>query len=246
MGLFFVKVVMMTSKAITLLGFICATLIACTAESPQEEYKSGTYLVPLSFQPDAGRLDRALDVRVIDENEFAFMLSEDSLAKRVEGFQVGLHGVVHDTMVIVNVFDPEIYGDWKPTAQQEESWNNIWTMSDNWSLSCMWDGIDDLTGFYRYYTYCDPDPGINSSFFLMDRIPNPDIPRPENQNYIKGLCRIEGNFVRPEDGRYHQCQFRRTTSRRDEFTFRLRSENVRYISEVESYISSLLEEWRQG
>ena len=218
-------------------------LTACGEKSEHSE--RATYDIPLAFEPDAGRIDRQNQVRTVDQAEFAFMLSEETLAKAIEGYKPGLHGVSHDTTVIVNVYDAAIHDNWEPPPHVIQNWDDLWTMTGNNKDACMWEEPDNLTGYYRYHTYCDPLPHPNGMFFLMDRIPDPTKPRPSEQSYIKGTCQLQANFVRPDDGAYHQCQFYRRTEWGDRYHFRLYSENVSLLAEVEAYIAGLLLDWKR-
>ena len=212
----------------------------------QNQKRSGltAYDVPVSFLPDAGSIDLMQQNRHIQQLEFGFSLTQEALAKQVAGYQTDLHGVSQDTTVIVNVFDPTMQDNRKLLPVVAKNWDDHWAMTGNYAFACMWDEPDNMTGYYRYHMLCDPAPNPNSPFLLMDRIPNPSKPRPSNQNYIKGTCILQGNLVRPDDVAYHQCLFSRRTTWGDKFSFRLRSENVRLLNEVEYFISGLLQSWR--
>ena len=233
---------MRTSNLAVLIMLAFLSLPACG----QNQKNNGltAYDVPMSFLPDTGSINLIKRTRHIQQAEYGILLTQEVLAKHIDGFQPSLHGVSQDTSVIVSVYNPSIHDDWEPPPHVVKNWDDIWTMSGNSILACMGDEPDNMTGYYRYHTLCDPKPNLNAPFVLMDRIPDSSKPRPTSQSYVKGTCNIHGNLVRPEDGPYHNCLFSRRNSWGDRYTFRLRGENVRLLSEVESFISGLLETWR--
>jgi len=174
------------------------------------------------------------------------MMTEEALAKGVEGFEPGLNGISHDTMIIVRVFDPDIHGGWTPSGDVIKGQLEIWTMTGHMSTACMANEQEPLTGYYKYYTFCDPQPSGRSNFWLMDRVPNTNEPPPADKTYIKGVCRDLESIVRPEDGQFTRCKFSRKTDWNDQFSFWLKGENLRYLGEVEAFIESLLLEWKQS
>lgn len=219
-------------------------LFACTEPPEASESGRAIFLVPLKYDPEPG--PRSPAGVLIDAAEFSLTLGEAELAAEIEGFRPHHYGVSEDTTIIVNVYDPAIHDDWEPPEQVVKAWDDIWNMTGGFSYACMGNEKDELTGYYRYYNYCTgtPDPVPAGFFFLVNRIPNPNEPRPPSQDYIKGGCRVKANSVRPDLGPYHQCHFYRKTTHGDRFSFRLRGENVRLLPEVEEYIRSKLEEWR--
>jgi hypothetical protein len=238
----FAQVATTTTKIVLCLASV--VLVACTDAPEASESGRSAFLVPLEYDPAPG--SRSPEGVLIEAAEFSLMLGEAELAAEIEGFQPRHYGVSEDTTIIVNVYDPATHDDWKPSEQVVEAWDSIWNMTGGFSQACMGNEKDELTGYYRYYQYCtgtaDAEP--TGFFFLVDRIPDPNEPRPPSQDYIKGGCRVKANSVRPDLGPYHQCQFFRTTTHGDRYSFRLRGENVRLLPEVEEYIRSKLEEWR--
>lgn len=233
---------MTTIKAACL---VCAFLYFSLAAGGPAARERARYEVPKSFDAEPGNLlDAFSDSVTIDAREFSLMLSQYVLAANVSGFQPNLHGVSHDTMVIVRTFDPADEEANNPPDWVIENWDDFWNGTGNYKTFCLLDGKDELTGYYRYHQYCDPEPHPNASFFLLDRVPNEGRPRPPTQEYVRGLCKKRKNFVRPEDGAYHQCSFRRLTPWGDGFSFNLYSDNVRLHNEVEEFIVSLLESWK--
>ena len=223
-------------------------LQGCTAEPQQPELPGrATYKIPLEYEPEPGPVNLLNKTRRIDAPEFSFMLTEDALAEGVEGFQAQLNGVRQDTMVIVSVYDPVKHGDWQPSPERIQRGKDIWTMTGSMMTACMHPEVEPLTGYYRYYTYCDPGPDDDrSNFWLMDRVPDPAQPPPSDRSYIKGVCREQEALVRPEDGSYTKCRFGRRTEWQDRYTFNVKGENLRYLEEIEDYIAQLLLEWKEA
>ena len=197
------------------------------------------------YEPEPGPVNLLNRTRRIDAPEFSFMLTEEVLAKGVEGYQPQLNGVRQDTMVIVSVYDPATHDERQPSPERVQRGKDIWTMTGSMITACMHPEVEPLTGYYRYYTYCDPEPTAASNFWLMDRIPDPAKPPPPDRSYIKGVCQEEKAVLRPETGSFLWCRFSRRTAWKDRFSFNLKGENLRYLDEVEDYIARLLLEWKE-
>lgn len=222
----------------------------CTEDPlPSGTGRRAVYEIPEAFHPEPGPLDQTTNTRRIDAPEFSFLMTEEALAQAVDGFEPGLNGISHDTYIIVTVFDPdnaETQTQLEQTQPEKVRQHQIeiWTRTGRMSSACMAKDKEPLTGYYKYYTFCNPEPSPRSNFWLMDRLPDADQPAPDDLTYIKGVCREVKAFVRPEDGHYTRCKFGRKTSWNDRFSFWLKGNNLRYLDEVEAYIASLLLQWK--
>ncbi|MDM3872008.1 hypothetical protein QSV34_11685 [Porticoccus sp. W117] len=201
------------------------------------------YKIPNGYDPEPSSWGSNAKFTIVDSGEFSLMLTGEILAKNIQGFDPTLNGRSHDTMVIVNVYDPTIHDGWEPPEHIVKNWDDMWKMEGNYKDACIGRKKDNLTGYYRYYMSCHPDPHPNSNFFLIDRIPELNKPRPKNQEYIKGNCTIVNGFIRPEEGRYHSCHFFRYTKSKDRYSFRLYGKNVRLLNEVENFLDGRFTEW---
>lgn len=232
----------MTGLALTCLG--------CTTRSQSDEEAQGTvgrtkYSVPLEFSPEPGELDEGRGVQLIDDPELSVLVTGDMLADAISGFDPRHLGAIHDTMVIVQNFSEEEVGDWSPTDVMIRNREDIWRREGHMASACIDDEPDPLTGLIRYTTLCDPEPQPRSSFFLLDRRPEPGQKRPDSQEYIRATCSISESFRLPDAGQFYKCIHTRSTPWGDHFQFRLSGENVALMDEVEAYLQSLLLAWRE-
>lgn len=233
----------MTTSAFLSIGVGCSEDHSSLASSISRG--SGTvYLIPLDYDPEPGLADRENSVLIIDAEEFSFFLTGRELQRSVPGFDADHLGLPQDTMVIVQNLSDEESRNWRASERLERNWDNLWRMQGSMSMACVDDEPDPLTGLFRYTTSCDPEPHPNSSFFLMDRRPTPDAPRPTDQSYVRATCQFDTNFRIPDEGRFYQCIHRRMTAWGDVYQFRTNGDNVRLMDDVETYIESLLDEWR--
>ncbi len=169
-GSFSAHVVIMTGLALTCLG--------CTTHSQSDVEAQGTvgrtkYSVPLEFSPEPGELDEGRGVQLIDDPQLSVLVTGDMLADAISGFDPRHLGAIHDTMVIVQNFSEEEVGDWSPTDVMIRNREDIWRREGHMASACIDDEPDPLTGLIRYTTLCDPEPQPRSSFFLLDRRPEP-------------------------------------------------------------------------
>ena len=234
---------MLNSKILTSLMILLTLLCACS----QSEEPSGraVYDIPFLYSPDTGFPNLLKKTKKIDSAEFGFSLTESYLEANVKNYKARLDGRVQDIYVIVSVFDPDIHSNWTPSEQQIESWDDMWTMSGSKGNACLGEEPDTYTGYYRYHMYCDPEPSLRSSFFLIDRLPDASKPRPPNQEYIKGQCYLHEDFILKRDIIIQSCIFSRRTKWGDKFQFRLRSDNIYLLNEVEAHIAGLLTQWKR-
>ena len=154
-------------------------------------------------------------------------------------------GISHDTIVIVKNRSAQEIKDWRPDAQTIEIWENIWRMQGHMESACLDKEKDGLTGLVRYYTLCDPRLREKSSIYLMNQRPDPELPRPSSQSYIRATCSIGGSVLTPEAGAYMSCIHIRMTPWGDQIQFRLSGQNVALMDGVERYLVTLLEGWRE-
>jgi hypothetical protein len=223
---------------------ILLTLL-CACSQSEEPSGRAVYDIPFSYSPDTGFPNLLKKTKKIDSAEFAVTLTEKYLVDNIEGFQAQLEGFSHEIYVIVSVFDPDIHSNWTPSEQQIKSWDDMWTMSGQNEKACLWEESDTYTGYYRYHMFCDPEPILRSSFFLIDRLPDASKPRPPNQEYIKGQCSLREDFILKRDILIQHCIFSGRTKWGDKFQFRLHSDNIYVLDDVEAHIAGLLTQWKR-
>jgi hypothetical protein len=225
---------------------ILLTLL-CACSQSEEPSGRAVYDIPFSYSPDTGFPNLLKKTKKIDSAEFAVTLTEKYLVDNIEGFQAQLEGYSHEIYVIVSVFDPDIHSNWKPSEQQVKVWDEMWKMEGEYSAACMLDEPDTYTGYYRYFRDCSFEPIIRSrSFFvLMDRIPNASKPRPSHQKHIKGHCSLHEDFILKRDTLIQSCIFSGRTKWGDKFQFRLHSDNIYVLDDVEAHIAGLLTQWKR-
>ena len=228
-----------------------ALLIACglvLASDADEAPNHSVYEIPVEFDPEPGTLDPWRGLVRVEAPELSVMITGEHLAANIRGVQGHMFGYPQDTMMIVKVLDHPAWDKRKhPSAAEiwHETIRDLWEQTGTYQQACFGPEMkDELTGFYRYYTICDPEPNLNGNFYLMDRLPDPTAPPPTNPDFLHGTCRLQLNPEIPEVGRYHRCRFTRETPWGDRFTFRLHGPNVGYLDQVETHLQGLLAEWR--
>lgn len=233
-----------TSLAIsTVIFWSCAYGCFQGNDDSGSHYRS-EYLIPDEYSPEPGVRDSSSGATHINSMEFSFELTGAELANAIPGFDDGLYGISHDFIVVVQVYDEDVHGKWKPDARELQRRREFWEMTGYRSTACIADDRESVTGYYRYYLYCDPKPHINSGFYLLDRRPTSDSPVPADMNYIRGTCHHEPGRQSDESQYFTQCRFRRNTDWKDQFSFWLSGDNLAFLSEVELLIAGKLDEWR--
>lgn len=232
--------------------FLNGCNLASDSESEVPE-DTPRFLVPSEYRPDVGkRRGASVEIR---SREFAFGISAEELAANIQRYEPIHYGIRQDLNVIVNVYVPSVYDHWEPPDSVVTGWEDIWNMTGNRVTACIGDKKDAVSGYYRYYNYCDPEPHPNSNFFLMDRVPDSSLPRPESQDYIKGTCRDNAPTVRLGAHRheisddveeYIGCIVSGRTGTKERFRYRLKGQNIALKDEVDQYIRLLLESWYQS
>jgi len=231
--------------------FLNGCNLASNSESKVPE-DTPRFLVPSEYRPDAGKRRGAF--KEIRSREFAFGISGEELAASIQRYEPIHYGIRQDLNVIVSVYVPSVYDHWEPPDWLVTAWEDTWNMTGNSVTACIGDEKDPVSGYYRYYHYCDPEPGPNSGFFLMDRVPDSSLPRPESQDYIKGTCRDNAPTVRLGAHRheisddveeYIGCIVSGRTVTKERFQYRLKGQNIALKDEVDQYIKQLLESWYQ-
>lgn len=207
--------------------------------------------VPTQFQPDTGWYRN--DHRRIQGKIFSVVIPAEWLAAQVPGYEEAIFTMRQDVSVIVRPHIPSLHDGSEVSARTLQFRQDIWTMSGSFELACMGPNKDPVTGYYRYYKYCDPEPSINGGLWLMDRIPDAALPRPDF-GYIKASCRDHAALIRQGAFRDHipdevvehlSCTLIRYTAARDHIQFRLKGNNVAYERDVFAVIETLLNTWRQ-
>jgi len=233
-------------RLLVLVLVVLATSNCSHSSNNDDAFEPAAYLIPESYQPEPGPLDRARGVRQIAAREFSFTVSRSTLLSEIPEFDSAADGMRHDLMIIVQRYDPETMDEWEPGEQQLGSWRDLWIGSGSFGNACIGMSEEPLTEYIFYYKTCDPNTVPEGGFFLLNQKPDPQMPAPIPETYVLGSCLHD--YVDPDSrsGPYIDCHFLRKTEWKDQYSFWLRGKNLRLLHEVESLIERKLGEWRIG
>lgn len=201
-----------------------------------------TFDIPLQFDPEPGA--REGDFLRVQAREFSVMVRQEYLASRVDGIKPDLYGIRHDSMVIVRPLDEEHAAALMERPEVAEVWDSIWQRTGTYGKACVDAEKDAYTGLYRYYKYCDPEPVLSGSLYLMDVFPDKSNPRPDGQGYIRATCSFILETIEGEQAGKQQCKFYARTASGDKFTFRLTGDNLYLWEEVADHLGELIASWQ--
>lgn len=231
---------------LALLVLICA---GCTAQEQDtdnnmisDQQPLAAFAIPTRFSPEPG--DQRGNRLIVRALEFSFVATQDHLSKAVPEFEKNLYGITHDTMVIVRPHRKVAPAVASMAEQSRIARSSIWNRTGRYSKACLGEERDRYTGMHRYYTYCDPIPSKTSPVLLMDTWPNPSVPPPADDKYIRATCNFITDLVDGEQAGKQHCKFTAYTVFGDQFTFRLTGKNLQTWIDVENHISDLLSSWR--